>query len=157
MENPRRFGGGGNFSLLSRASKGNMLYAGEAAGFQAPLFGVGMRCALMSGASAGAALAAGQPARYERDWKRRLRPFYQAAASNRWFYDHLGDRGYSNLTRRISEQTDVRDWPRRFYAPRLWKRAWCHLTQKRRQALLLTVHGGCDCTRCRCMRNRPGR
>ena len=85
MHNPRRFGDSGNFSLPRTARKGNILYAGESAGFQDPLFGFGIRWAITSGAAAGRALANDDPARYERFWKRRLRACYQTAATNRWF------------------------------------------------------------------------
>lgn len=85
MTNPRRFGGSGNFSLPKTARKGNILYAGEAAGFQDPLFGFGIRSALLTGLQAGSALASNQPALYEDYWKRRMQPFFQAATTNRWF------------------------------------------------------------------------
>ncbi len=153
MDNPRRFGGSGNFSLPRLARKGNILYAGEAAGFQDPLFGFGIRWALLSGAAAGQALAKGDPRRYVRLWKRRLRPYHQAAATNRWFYDRLGNRGYSLTLRRFPKEGDVRDWVHRAYAPRLWKRAWYHLVVSRREIPLLNLHEDCDCTWCRCKRH----
>jgi len=153
MDNPRRFGGSGNFSLPRKARKGNILYAGEAAGFQDPLFGFGIRWAILSGAAAGRALATGNPGRYEQVWKRRLRSYHKAAATNRWFYNRLGNRGYSLTLRRFPNGGDVRDWVNRAYAPRLWKRAWYHLTASRRVTPLLNLHEGCDCTWCRCKRH----
>lgn len=153
MQEPRRFGGSGNFSLPHKASKGNIVYAGEAAGFQDPLFGFGIRWAFLSGALAGAALAAGEPARYQHDWKRRLRAYHQTAATNRWFYGRLGDRGYLRLIRRYPEHADIRDWLRHAYEPRWWKRAWYHLAINDRPTPLLTLHDDCDCTWCRCSRH----
>jgi len=153
MDNPRRFGGSGNFPLPKTARKGNILYAGGAAGFQDPLFGFGIRCALLSGGAAGQALASGNPGRYEQFWKRRLRPYHQAAATNRWFYDRLGNRGYKITLQRFPKDGDVRDWVYRAYAPRLWKSVWYHLVAARRDTPLLNPHEDCDCTWCRCKRH----
>ncbi len=154
MNNPRRFGGGGNFSLPRTARKGNILYAGESAGFQDPLFGFGIRWALISGAEAGRALVDDDPARYERVWKKRLRAYHQTAATNRWFFDRLGDRGYALALRKYGQEQDVRDWMKKAYAPRLWKRAWYYAVASRRNKPLLSVHEDCDCTWCRCERHR---
>ncbi len=152
MNNPRRFGGSGNFSLPRQARKNSILYAGEAAGFQDPLFGFGIRWALLSGAAAGRALASGNPGQYEKFWKRRLRAYQQTATTNRWFYDRLGNRGYQLTLKRFPEHADTRRWIRHAYAPRLWKRVWYHLVAARRTAPLLNVKTGCDCTWCRCER-----
>lgn len=153
MNNPRRFGGGGNFSLPRTARKGNILYAGESAGFQDPLFGFGIRWALISGVEAGRALAGGDPARYERVWKKRLRAFHQTAATNRWFYERLGDRGYATALRKYSQENDARAWMKRAYAPSLWKKAWYHLMASHHDKPLLQPHENCDCTWCRCERH----
>ncbi len=73
--------------------KNSVLYAGEAAGFQDPLFGFGMRTALLSGHAAGKALALGKPEAYVSWWKKVLRPYQQAGMTNRWFYQRMGDKG----------------------------------------------------------------
>lgn len=153
MNNPRRFGGVGNFSLPQTARKGNILYAGESAGFQDPLFGFGIRCAMLSGAAAGQALAAEDSARYEQFWKKRLRAYHHTAATNRWFYERLGDRGYASAMRHFTEGQDVRVWMQRAYAPKVWKRIWYHTVASRRYKPLLQVHEDCDCTWCRCERH----
>ncbi len=150
MKNPRRFGGVGNFSIPRTARNGNILYAGESAGFQDPLFGFGIRWAILSGAAAGQALAAVDPDRYERFWKKRLRAYHQTAATNRWFFERLGDRGYAYMLRHYTEGQDVRAWMKKAYTPRLWKRAWYHVVASRRTGPLLHIHEGCDCTWCRC-------
>lgn len=153
MQNPRRFGGSGNFSLPKRAHKGGILYAGEAAGFQDPLFGFGMRWALLSGAAAGRAMANDDVKMYETFWKRRLRDYYQTAATNRWLYARLGDRCYNAVLRRFPDTGDVRDYLRRAYAPHLLKRLWYRLVLEHKQSAVLTVEEGCDCTWCRCRRH----
>ncbi len=154
MRNPRRFGGSGNFYLPRSARKGNILYAGESAGFQDPLFGFGIRWALISGCEAGRALADDDPGRYERVWKRRLRAFHQAAVTNRWFYERMGDRGYAAALARLARAADVREAMRRAYAPRLWKRIWYRLLASRRYPALPGAREHCDCTWCRCDRQR---
>ncbi len=153
MDSPRRFGGAGNFSIPQSARKGDILYAGESAGFQDPLFGFGIRWAILSGAAAGQALANADPNAYEEFWKRRLRAYHQTAATNRWFFEKLGDRGYEYMMRRYKEGRDVRAWMKKAYAPRFWKRAWYHAVASKRTAPLLNVHEGCDCTWCRCKKH----
>lgn len=153
MQNPRRFGGSGNFSLPSRVHKGGILYAGEAAGFQDPLFGFGMRWALLSGAAAGRALASGDVRMYEAFWKHRLRDYYQTAATNRWLYARLGDRGYGSVLRRHAGNANVREYLRRAYAPSLWKKFWYQAVLDHRGKPVLAVEDGCDCTWCRCRRH----
>lgn len=151
MINPRRFGGTGNFSLPRSARKENILYAGESAGFQDPLFGFGIRWALISGSMAGRALARNDPARYEIFWKKRLRAYQQTAVTNRWLYDRLGNRGYSIAIRKFPEGQDVQAWLHRGYAPRLWKRVCYYAFTSRHYKPLLKLHDGCDCTWCRCI------
>ncbi len=153
MLNPRRFGGTGNFSLPQSVRKGNILYAGEAAGSQDPLFGFGIRWALLTGAAAGRALATGNPSQYDQVFKHRIRPYQQTAAANRWLYEHLGNRGYSFALRRFPDGGDVRDRMNRSCAPRWWKRALYHLAASQRVEPILDLHADCDCTWCRCERH----
>ncbi len=153
MNNKRRFGGSGNFAIPKTIRKGNILYAGEAAGFQDPLFGFGIRWALLSGHTAGRALAIDKLEYYEQFWKQRQRLYHQTAASNRWFYERMGNRGYRKILQRFSLDDDVRSWLHRAYAPRIWKRAWYYLVASQRTSPLLNIHEGCDCTWCRCKRH----
>ncbi len=150
---PRRFGGSGNFGIPKRVRKDNIIYAGEAAGFQDPLFGFGIRWAMLSGAAAGLALARGQPTDYEAFWKRRLRNYHKTAACNRWIYNRLGDRGYYQLLRRYPENLDIRERMHHAYAPRLWKRLWYDLHLSQQHQPVLNIQDGCDCTWCRCQRH----
>ncbi len=150
LNNPRRFGGTGNFALPKSARKRNILYAGEAAGFQDPLFGFGIRFAIVSGAAAGRAQLSGDLEQYESFWKHRLRDYHKTAAVNRWFYERLGNRGYNRLLKHYPEGWDIRERMQRSYAPRLWKRIWYHLTVARHHTPLLNPRADCDCTWCRC-------
>lgn len=122
MKNPRPFGGAGNVALPKTARRGNVLLAGEAAGFQDPLWGFGIRNAILSGHFAARALLAGRPDDYDRAWRRRIGRPMRAAAVMRWFYERLGDRGYRGLCRWLG-RTDAHVALRFIYAPAPWKLA----------------------------------
>lgn len=155
MQNPRRFGGYANVYWLSNARKGNLLYAGEAAGFQDALFGFGMRFAIVSGALAARAWVQGRPAFYDRQWKSRLRGLLQAGLVNRFLYERMGDAGYARYLPRLSTHGDGRAFLGRHYGAAWWKSLLFHVV---RPAMALRILGppimeeGCDCTFCRCSR-----
>lgn len=159
-DDPRPFGGTGNFSAPRSARRGGALLAGEAAGFQDALWGFGMRFALISGHLAGKALAAGRPDSYDPSWQARFGGHLRAAVVNRWLYGRLGDRGYGRFLRNISRAGDPRDWLRRKYAPSLLKRLLFPIAraavEKRRSAAVRAAEAcameDCDCTWCRCER-----
>jgi hypothetical protein len=155
MRNPRRFGGTGEARSPRTARREQLLFAGEAAGFQDPLWGFGMRYAMVSGGLAARALLAGAPASYDRLWKRRLGGFMRAAVVNRWAYERLGDSRYEPFLRRIERAPDPREWLRRFYTPALWKSLLYPLAARRVSTALgdaACVEDGCECTWCRCHR-----
>ena len=97
MKNEKRFGGVGNLAFHNIVHKGNILYAGEAAGFQDALFGFGMRWAMLSGTQAANALLMEKPYEYERQLDQRLRKFMRVSGVNRWLYERLGNRGYRSV------------------------------------------------------------
>jgi flavin-dependent dehydrogenase len=119
---PRPFGGVGNIGMPRTAIAGDTLLAGEAAGFQDPLWGFGIRHAVLSGHLAARALLAGRPRDYDGLWRERLGGTIRASAVNRFFYGRLGDRGYHLLLRGLAAAADPRAWLRRRYAPSLAKR-----------------------------------
>lgn len=121
MRSERMFGGTGNLRAAPIAGRGEVLYAGEAAGLQDALWGFGMRFALVSGHLAARALVQRTPRDYERSLQERFSGFLRTSVVNRYIYERLGDSGYAWLLRRIARATDARDWLRRFYAPSLWK------------------------------------
>lgn len=153
MMNPRRFGGAGNFTVPRSARHGALLFAGEAAGFQDPLWGFGMRYALLSGHLAARALVEGKAHTYDRRWKRRLGGLLRAGVVNRYLYARLGDQGYVGFTRLLDRADDVGVRLRRHYAPTPLKRAlfplanWSVRTHRKATACVVD---GCDCTWCRC-------
>jgi len=149
MNNPRHFGGTGNFQIPKTVRNGDILYAGESAGFQDPLFGFGIRSSILTGAAAGQALASGSPDSYEQFWKKRVEGFQQTGMTNRWFYARLGNVGYSRLINSFSNDGDIRNQMNREYSPRLWKQLWYQLISHK-QSELLNITPGCECTWCRC-------
>jgi len=121
MSAPRRFAGTGNMHWPRQARRGKVLFAGEAAGFQDALWGFGIRSALVSGHLAACALAEGRPEDYDRLWRERLGGFIATSLANRRLFRWFGETGYAVFLRRIA-RCDGRDFMRRLYAPRLWKK-----------------------------------
>jgi flavin-dependent dehydrogenase len=153
MTNARRFGGFGNVIVAHDPRKGNMLYVGEAAGFQDALFGFGMRYAMLSGHLAARAWLQERPEIYDRLWRERLGGLLRAAVVNRHFYEKIGNRGYASLMSRIEGASDVRNWLRRYYEGGWGKSLLYPLARrglKRKSDLVAGCIEGCDCTWCRC-------
>ncbi|HEV8631951.1 MAG TPA: NAD(P)/FAD-dependent oxidoreductase [Thermoanaerobaculia bacterium] len=123
MKNPRPFGGAGTLAIPRTAARDGVLLAGEAAGFQDPLWGFGIRHAMRSGHLAARALVGGVPETYEEAWRQRIATAMRAAAVMRWFYSRLGNRGYRRLCQWLSEVEDPRAALRWLYAPAWWKQA----------------------------------
>lgn len=159
MERARRFGGLGNVGVPPSATQGRLLFAGEAAGFQDPLWGFGMRYAMISGHLAGWAWIDGKPEAYDPSWQRRLGGALRSGMVNRWLYSLLRDRGYRVLLKRLARSGDPHEWLRRHYGPSVWKR-WVYPVAKRsvKPATAPEACGqeGCDCTWCRCVRELRG-
>jgi flavin-dependent dehydrogenase len=153
----RRFGGFGNMAASPVLQRGNILFAGEAAGLQDALFGFGMRYAMVSGHLAGQALHDGDPSRYQRACEARLLPFIRAAAVNRSIYSRLGSRGYGVFLRGLCGASDPRAWMRRHYSPSwvsrvLYPLARADLRRREKRSLEHECKDDCDCTFCRCKR-----
>ncbi len=158
LRHETKFGGYGNVSIRTEVRRGNLLFAGEAAGFQDALFGFGMRYALVSGHLAGIAALDGGPESYERACARRLQPLARAAVVNRFAYHLARERGYLLLARHVAGAADPRAWLRRYYGGGWWTgpaypvaRAW--LTRHGDRNLAAGCREGCDCTWCRCNHN----
>jgi len=140
----RRFGGTGNYLRVEHASVGDKLYVGEAAGFQDALFGFDLRHALESGHFAG--VADGSSSAYERAWKQHLGGLNAASLTNRWIYNHLGDRGRQLFFKSALARNNPRDFLGRLYSPSVWK---VHFAKCLRSEPLLRAEElkpGCDCT-----------
>lgn len=156
MANLSRFGGHANAYLLPEPRKGNILYVGEAAGFQDALFGFGMRFAMVSGALAASTWLAGNPTVYDRLWKPRLRGLLRAGLVNRFLFERLGDPGYARHMPKVAQRADGRSFLRQQYAPSWWKLSLFHVvrpTLRKRTEPPAIMTEGCDCTFCRCTRH----
>lgn len=155
LRNARHFGGTGNFLVPRTARNGNILFVGEAAGFQDALWGFGMRYAMVSGHLAAQALLDGKAEEYDRMWKRRLGGTLRAGIVNRYTFEKLGNFGYAKLLRLLDRggSSSVRDWLRIHYGMTFWKRLTYPVARRavrtsRKEAAC--VMESCDCTWCRC-------
>ena len=84
-----RWSGRGRFEILTVKTARHPIAAGEAAGFQDPLFGFGIRSAIVSGILAARSLAEGRE--YADLWRERLLPHLAAGVVNRAAFTALGD------------------------------------------------------------------
>lgn len=153
MHNEKRFGGAGNYRYPGTAVKGNILYAGEAAGFQDALWGFGMRHAFLSGYLAAKAVLAGDPAAYDRLWQQRLGGVLRTGFVNRWRFNRFTDADYSALLAQAANAADTRRWLHGQCRPSLLKSVLFHLGRRRIAAIRtprVCFKEGCRCTWCRC-------
>ncbi len=108
LRNERRFGGVGNFRPFRPKRRGRMLFVGEAAGFQDPLWGFGLRYAMVSGHLAASAFLTGEPDRYERLVDRRLGALFRTGLVNRYVLNRWESGAYRTLIRRLDRAPDPR-------------------------------------------------
>jgi len=152
MRNAVPFGGAGNILFPRTARNGNVLFAGEAAGFQDALWGFGIRLAMLSGHLAARAILEEAPETYDLLWRRRLGGVLRASIVNRFLYRRMGDRGYVHLMRRIARARDARLWLRRHYRAGVWKSLLFPLARRAvhsHRAEPACPADGCGCTWCR--------
>jgi len=116
MTGARRFGGAGNVRIPETAVRNGLLYVGEAAGFQDPLWGFGMRSAIRSGSLAARAWLDGKPEDYDRLWRDDLAGGMRAGVVHRFFYELARDFGYRRMSRSLARAKDPRSWLRQRYA-----------------------------------------
>jgi len=158
MRNPVRFGGTGNVLFPSTARHGEILFVGEAAGFQDALWGFGMRFAMLSGHLAAQAMLKSAPEDYDGLWRARLGDLLKVSIVNRCCFARMGDRGYVRLMRSIGRARDARDWLRRHYAPSPGKRLLFPFARRRfrsRRSPPGCAVSSCDCTWCRAHLSAP--
>ncbi|HKI62323.1 MAG TPA: FAD-dependent monooxygenase [Mariprofundaceae bacterium] len=149
----KRFGGLGNVSYPKTAIKGNILYAGEAAGFQDALWGFGMRYAFISGHLAAQAWLQGKPEAYDPMWQQALGSRMRAGIVNRFMFSRLGNKGYSRFLEHIASCGDVGAWlakhhQEHWYTPLLFP--WANQALPSHRKEYLCTDPGCTCTWCRC-------
>jgi flavin-dependent dehydrogenase len=134
MREPLRFGGTGTVRAERTATCGNMLLAGEAAGFQDALWGFGLRFAMLSGHFAARATLEGNLRKYDSAWQTRLGGYIRTSFVNRYFFERLGNPGYNAFLTRLGAAEDAREWLRGHYAPSGWKELLFRLLCRRRAA-----------------------
>jgi len=122
MQNPQRFGGVGSVRVPKTARRGELLFAGEAAGFQDGLWGFGMRYAMLSGSLAARSLVSGRLEDYDRLWGERLGGLLRTGIVNRFIYGKLGALGYRGLAWLLDRASDPRALLGRLYRPSLLTR-----------------------------------
>jgi flavin-dependent dehydrogenase len=155
VNNPKEFGGFGNFFLRPEEVHGRHLYVGESAGFQDFLLGFGIRYAMTSGYLAAQSIIQGTP--YDRLWHEHLRPSLQASLVNRVLVDRFGHLAYRFIVQRLSRDGDVRGFLRRVYGWSSWKKLLLpyairhyHSRVKDERCQHSAI---CDCVWCRCRRD----
>jgi flavin-dependent dehydrogenase len=153
MFHERRFGGLGNVLYPRTAVKRNILFAGEAAGFQDALWGFGMRYAILSGHLAARALLTKKPLSYDSMWKSRFGGILKAGIVNRWRFNHFSDSDYCRLLADADREPDIRDWMHRqcrasYLKTMIFPLAAQRIVSARKQPVC--PKKGCDCTWCRC-------
>jgi flavin-dependent dehydrogenase len=156
MKSIRRFGGTGSFAAPRTARRVNLLFAGEAAGFQDAFWGFGMRYAIVSGCLAAKALLQDQLAAYDGAWKRRFAGMLSASIVNRYLFERLAERGTLWLFNRVDRSRDPRELLRRQYNGGFWKSLLVPVARRtfQKRARSECAVDGCSCTWCRC-RHEP--
>jgi flavin-dependent dehydrogenase len=157
MSETRRFGGVGNFCVPRTARRGGLVFAGEAGGFQDALWGFGLRYAMLSGHLAAQAILAGRPGDYEKLWTKRLKGLLRTGIVNRFLFRNLGDAGYNAFLRFFSRLPDPRGWLGSQYRSSPLKQALYPIAARAvrsRRREIPCVEGLCECTWCRCFRDR---
>ncbi|HEX9163214.1 MAG TPA: NAD(P)/FAD-dependent oxidoreductase [Thermoanaerobaculia bacterium] len=121
-----------NFHLKERATAGDSLFVGEAAGFQDYLFGLGIRYALTSGYLAAQSIL--EQRDFDELWRSEFAAKQETSLVNRFLYETGGNAGLSMFVRQASRARDFhsylngwhqRTWWKSLLAP-LVRRVWRH-------------------------------
>jgi flavin-dependent dehydrogenase len=110
-----------NFTLKTTAvAEGGAYVAGEAAGFQDFLFGLGIRHALVTGHLAARAILEGTS--YDRLWREAFGRMPEISLVNRFLYEVAGNWGLADFVRRAAVAPSLRSYLAGWYADAPWKR-----------------------------------
>ena len=110
-----------NFHLKEHATAGSTRLAGEAAGFQDYLFGLGIRYALTTGNLAARSIIESRD--YDGLWKSTLGRKQQTSLVNRFLYERGGNLGLSMFVRRAAVARDFHRYLASWHHDVWWKRA----------------------------------
>ena len=117
-----------NFHLKQRATAGDSLFVGEAAGFQDYLFGLGIRYALTSGYLAARSIIENRD--YDALWRAELGPKQLTSVVNRFLYEAGGNRGLSMFVRQASRAADFHRYLSGWHQRPWWKRMLTPIVQR---------------------------
>lgn len=117
-----------NFHLKEHARAGEARLAGEAAGFQDYLFGLGIRYALTTGNLAARSIIENRD--YDDLWKETLGRKQQTSLVNRFLYERGGNFGLSIFVRRAAMARDFHRYLGSWYRDSWWKRALVPLVRR---------------------------
>lgn len=109
-----------NFHLKETSSSNGRSWAGEAAGFQDYLFGLGIRYAIKSGWLAARAILEERP--YDELWKDELERKQRTSLVNRFLYERGGNFGLSMFIRRAAAAKDFNAYLASWHRDTWWKR-----------------------------------
>lgn len=107
-----------NFCLKKSAKNGGRLYAGEVAGFQDYLFGLGIRYALSTGFAAAESII--QNVDYDVLWKKEVEHGQEVGLVNRFLYEIGGNTGLSTFIKRAGRQ-DLQLYLKKWHRLDGWK------------------------------------
>ncbi len=110
-----------NFHLKATALAGEARYAGEAAGFQDYLFGLGIRYALKSGWLAARSIL--EERSFDALWEAELGAKQRTSLVNRFLYERGGNFGLSSFVKQAARATDFNAYLSGWHRDRWWKRA----------------------------------
>ena len=150
MDEPRQFGGYGNFHMPRSAVQGGKLVVGERAGFQDAFAGFGIRTALRSGILAARAIVENHS--FDALWYQEIAPTQLRGLLNRAMFDRTGGALLDRMVRRAARGDAGRAVGRayrpnalsRLAAP-LIARAWREPANQRD-----CNEPGCGCVLCKC-------
>ena len=108
-----------NFHLKDRASAGDSLYVGEAAGFQDYLFGLGIRYALTSGYLAARSIL--EERDFDELWKLEFAEKQETSLVNRFLYESGGNMGLSMFVRQAARAKDFHRYLGGWHRHSWWK------------------------------------
>lgn len=113
IEEPKYWGGYGNFEIPTTATRHRTLIVGEAAGFQDCLFGFGIRTAMTSGFLAAKSILEARD--YDPLWRKWFMTQLRTSKTNRGLYEFFGKYAYDLLWRLIGNSREPRAFMRLLY------------------------------------------
>lgn len=151
IEDPKEFGGYGNFFFGKPVYENNKYYVGEAAGLQDCLWGFGLRYAIVSGFLAARSIIEGLD--YASLLEKELLPMQRASLVNRLLFERFGNKRYAYFISMFSG-ADTVEKLRRHYNPSLFKTMLYPFAAWRCKSRL--VDKGCHSKDCACVWCRCG-